>query len=201
MRALNGLPTVAARFMQNVRQSRHKPIYLSNLAHNPQSCGLYRGMNDINPFSPPASESRTNAARSDRGLVPHFNVTTLAQRISNPATITTSFVAVLGSLSLYAIVDSVLSVAFIFPFSLGPLAITGLFGFVLVSRIPQWILASSSICYGAWFAFMYVACVTSSSSTGSLGFLVIGLYSLPVLLVFWIAAWATHLKSASNHQQ
>lgn len=152
-------------------------------------------MNDINPFTPPASESSTNAASSDGSVVPNANAPTWAQRIGKPAIITTSIVAVLGGLSLFAIADSVLGVAFFIPFSLGPLAITGLFGCVLASRIPQWILASSSICYGVWFAFMYVACVTSSSSTGALGFLFIGLYSLPVLFFFWIAAWVTQLKS------
>ena len=56
----------------------------------------------------------------------------------------------------------------------------------------------SSICYGIWFMFMYAICVTSTSSTGALGFLVIGLYSIPVLLTFWLTAFVTHKRSAGN---
>jgi hypothetical protein len=156
-------------------------------------------MKDTNPFTPPSAEARTSVTIYDDDLVPNANTPTLLQRIGKPAIVTTAMVAILGCLSLCTIPDSIFGVAFIFPFALGPLAITGLFGFVLASRIPQWILACSSICYGVWFMFMYTASVSSSSSTAAVGFLVIGLYSLPVLFVFWIAAWAAQLKSTSDH--
>ena len=154
-------------------------------------------MNDTSPFTPPESESLPNATSNDVDV----NAPTLVQRICKPAIITTAIVTILAGLSLCATFDSIFGVAFIFPFSLGPLAITGLFGFMLAGQISQWILASSSICYGVWFLFMYVACNNSPSSTAGLGFLVIGLYSLPVLFFFWIAAWAVHLESISDRGQ
>lgn len=93
-----------------------------------------------------------------------------------------------------AIVDSMEGLFFFLLVTLGPLPITGLLGITLTGRTARRILAVSSMCYGGWFLFVYVVCATSTSSTAALGFLIIGLYAVPFLMVFWVAAVIAHLK-------
>jgi hypothetical protein len=107
---------------------------------------------------------------------------------SSPAFWATAIVVMIGTLLLCSKSDPFLGGLFFVPFAFGPLAGTIGLAFACRSTLAQYLLTVSSVSYGAWFAFIYVLAFGSPDPQSPIAFLFVGIYAVPVLAIYWIAA-------------
>lgn len=114
----------------------------------------------------------------------------------NAAFLVTAAIATTGSLALCIQATSFYAGLFFVPFAFGPLVITVILSFALRSRSAQVLLATSSVLYAAWFGYIYAdAFYLNPDPQSPIAFLFIGVYAVPVLVVFWIAAGVSQWRS------
>jgi hypothetical protein len=103
---------------------------------------------------------------------------------------TTSIALAAGIIALAKVSASLSGVLFILPFALGPLFVTLGLTFFCKSVKSVALLLVSAVAYTAWFFFVYLDAFHWHLDAQS-GFvlLVVGIYSLPVMLPLWVAAW------------
>ncbi|KGI77089.1 hypothetical protein [Oleiagrimonas soli] len=78
---------------------------------------------------------------------------------------------------------------FFVPFALGPLCITLFLAILFTDRRAERVLLMSTALYAAWFGYVYVDIFHwHADPQSAIGLLFVGVYALPVLLVFWIVA-------------
>jgi hypothetical protein len=103
---------------------------------------------------------------------------------------------VIGTLLLCSKSEPFLGGLFFVPFAFGPLTVTIGLAFACRSTLAQYLLTVSSALYGAWFAFVYVqACYVNPDPQSPIVFLFVGIYAIPVLAIFWIAAAIAHWRN------
>jgi len=108
---------------------------------------------------------------------------------------TTATIVLIGTLFLCSLAEHFFAGLFFVPFSFGPLAVTIGLAFALRSTLAQVLLTVSSILYGAWFAFVCAqALFVNPDPQSPIVFLFVGIYAIPVLVIFWIAAAVAHLR-------
>jgi|SRR5271170_4190341 len=95
---------------------------------------------------------------------------------------------------------SISGTLFVVPYSLGPLFVTIALSLVLNGRLSQAILAISSLCYGAWFGFVYIDLLYHPDAQNPIAFLFIGIYSLPWIWIFWVSAFFLRGKRPKKSQ-
>lgn len=79
---------------------------------------------------------------------------------------------------------------FFVPFTLGPLFVTLLLGFIVRRKLALGLLLTSTLIYFAWFLFIYLsAFYWHLDAQSAIALLIIGIYSLPVMIPLWIVAW------------
>jgi hypothetical protein len=106
---------------------------------------------------------------------------------------------VVGVLMLYNVADSFRGVLFFIPFALGPQAITHAAIIRAKSVRGQFVLLAALLVYFAWFTLVYVdAFYVHLDPQSSIALLFVGIYSLPVLGVFWWAAYLEESKFRAN---
>jgi len=106
---------------------------------------------------------------------------------------TTATIVLIGTLLLCSQADPFSAGLFFVPFSFGPLAVTLGLAFALRSPLAQVLLTVSSVLYGAWFAFICAqAFFVNPDPQSPIAFLFVGIYAIPVLVIFWIAATLAH---------
>jgi len=108
---------------------------------------------------------------------------------------TTATIVLIGTLFFCSLAEHFFAGLFFVPFSFGPLAVTIGLAFALRSTLAQVLLTVSSILYGAWFAFVCAqAFFVNPDPQSPIVFLFVGIYAIPVLVIFWIAAAVAHLR-------
>ncbi len=119
-----------------------------------------------------------------------------------PAFWTTATIVLTGTLVLCSQADPFSAGLFFVPFSFGPLVVSLGLAFALRSIRAQVLLTISSVLYGAWFAYICAqAFFVNPDPQSPIAFLFVGIYALPVLVIFWIAATFAHWwerKHAAN---
>jgi len=101
----------------------------------------------------------------------------------------TTAVIVAGTLSLRHLAVDWSAVFWILPYSLGPLFPTLVLSLVLNRKRCQATLAISSLCYGVYYALLYLGLFyVDPDAQNAIALLLIGLYSLPVMAIFWVSA-------------
>lgn len=106
---------------------------------------------------------------------------------------TTATIVLIGTLFFCSLAKHFFAGLFFVPFSFGPLAVTIGLAFALRSTLAQVLLTVSSILYGAWFAFVCAqAFFVNPDPQSPIVFLFVGIYAIPVLAIFWIAATLAH---------
>ncbi|MES2307927.1 MAG: hypothetical protein V4507_03625 [Verrucomicrobiota bacterium] len=104
--------------------------------------------------------------------------------------------AIGGSILLCMQSRSFLTSLIFVPFSLGPLLISAMIVCFLTNKRSQIILSLSSICYAGWFAFadrdiFYI----HPDPQSPILFIFIGIYSLPIMAIFWFAAFWIDIRN------
>lgn len=120
-----------------------------------------------------------------------------------PSFLITAAIVVIGSAALCAKATPFSSGLFFVPFAFGPLVITVTLCFALPSASAQRLLTISSVLYAVWFGYVYAQVFYINPDPQSpIAFLFIGVYAVPVLVVFWIAAgvaqWLSIKQSTNN---
>lgn len=129
-------------------------------------------------YSPPASPTLTTASAEKQPMP------------LNVAFLTTATIATAGSFALGIKGATFLSGLLFFPFALGPLVVTVILSFVLRSRPAQAVLTVSSLLYGGWFGYAYADIFyLNPDPQSAIAILFIGIFAVPVLVIFWIAAF------------
>jgi hypothetical protein len=97
------------------------------------------------------------------------------------------------------VADSFYGVLFFIPFALGPQAIKHVAIIRAKSVKSQIVLLAALLAYFAWFTFVYVdAFYVHLDPQSAIALLFIGIYSLPVLGVFWWVAYLMEWKFRVN---
>ena len=63
------------------------------------------------------------------------------------------------------------------------------------SKLSQKILFVSQVLYLLWFIFVYVESVTVNDALAPLGIAFMGIYSVPVMFIFWGFSWRCDIGS------
>ena len=146
---------------------------------------LGSGMQSDNPYSTPSAPSTTSAPAF--WLWPPI------------AFFVTMAVVVIGSIALCTIATPFAAGLLMAPFTFGPLVITAGLAIALRSRPAQIVLSLSSVLYAAWFGYVYAQAVyINPDPQAPIAFLFVGIYSLPVLAVFWLAAGVAHWRARTS---
>jgi hypothetical protein len=107
----------------------------------------------------------------------------------------TATIVTVGTFLLCSKSEPFLGGLFFLPFAFGPLLVTIVLAFALRSTLAQYLLTVSSVLYGMWFAFVYAQAVFVNPDPQSpIAFLFFGIYALPMLALFWIAAAVAHWR-------
>ena len=115
------------------------------------------------------------------------------------AFITTAVVVTIGTLVLCLQSRPLYAGLFFVPFVFGPLVVTAVLSFVLLSTRAQKLLTISSILYALWFVYIYAqAFYINPDPQSPIAFLFIGIYAVPVLAIFWIAAGFTQWRNTTH---
>jgi len=119
------------------------------------------------------------------------------------AFIAAAAIGAVGSLILCLHATPFYSGLFFVPFAFGPLVVTLGLSFLLRCKHAQRLLTISSLAYAAWFGYIYLqAFYLNPDPQSPIAFLFVGVYALPVLVVFWIAAgvmqWRGTMQSAES---
>lgn len=78
---------------------------------------------------------------------------------------------------------------FLIPFTLGPLFVSLALSTFLKEKKAQRTLAAGSVAYAIWFSLSWLFIFHGGSDPQrGLGFLFIGVYSLPVMIIVWVVA-------------
>ena len=111
----------------------------------------------------------------------------------------TASVATAGSLVLCSHATPFFAGLFFVPFAFGPLAVTLGLSVLLRSKPAQAVLTVSSVLYAVWFGYVYLQAFHLNSDPQSpIAFLFVGVYALPVLIGFWIAAGVTQWRTTTQ---
>lgn len=95
-----------------------------------------------------------------------------------------------GIIALAKVAASLSGVLFILPFALGPLFVTLCLTFFCKRVLSLALLLVSAVAYTAWFFFVYLdAFHRHLDPQSAIVLLFVGIYSLPVMLPLWVAAW------------
>ena len=96
-----------------------------------------------------------------------------------------------GTFAIAASGSDTSSTLWLVPYSFGPLLGTILLSSLLNGNRSQLLLAISSLCYGAWFAYAYIdALYVHPDPQSPILFLLIGIYyALPWIAIFWGSAF------------
>jgi hypothetical protein len=103
-----------------------------------------------------------------------------------------SVCAITAGLAVLAIKGSTAwaAVLFLAPFSLGPLLITLILAFFCERAVSLALLLASTCLYSAWFAYVYLdAFYWHVDPQSAIAMVVVGIYSLPVMLPLWSVAY------------
>ena len=134
-------------------------------------------MQTDNPRPPSAGETAVSRAPMRPGL----------------AFWTTATIVLIGTLVLCSQAEPFSAGLFFVPFSFGPLAVTVGLALALRSTLAQVLLTVSSVLYGVWFVFICAqAFFVNPDPQSPIAFLFVGIYAIPVLVIFWIAATLAH---------
>ncbi|QDU11856.1 hypothetical protein V202x_52810 [Gimesia aquarii] len=115
------------------------------------------------------------------------------------AFITTALVVTIGTLLLCSQSNPPYAGLFFVPFAFGPLAVTAVLSCVLLSTRAQTMLTISSVVYALWFGYIYAqAFYINPDPQSPIAFLFIGIYAVPVLAIFWIAAGLTQWRATKH---
>ncbi len=108
---------------------------------------------------------------------------------------------VVGVLMLYHVADSVYGVLWVIPFALGPQAITHAAILLAKSAESRNVLLVALLVYFGWFTFIYVdAFYIHPDPQSPIALVFVGIYAIPVLGIFWLAAYTTERKFRANQK-
>ncbi|WP_339727784.1 hypothetical protein [uncultured Gimesia sp.] len=115
------------------------------------------------------------------------------------AFITTAVIVTIGTLVLCLQSTPFYAGLFFVPFVFGPLVVTAVLSFALLSTRAQTLLTISSILYALWFVYIYAqAFYINPDPQSPIAFLFIGIYAVPVLAIFWITAGFTQWRNTTH---
>jgi len=191
----------------NFRRLKNPPSRADPVPWKCPSCGgqtelgynICETCNAPRPGSEPDSETLANNLCSSRRFTNWLNSIALEyQEYSTYLAVrTTVSVVILGEVFVCWMSGSIIAALFIASFLLGPLAVTAILACMWPSSAAQSVLSLSSICYAVWFVLACVLIFTSPSSTASIGMLFVGLYAIPVLVIFWFVAGIKQQRATS----
>ncbi len=108
----------------------------------------------------------------------------------SPALIVAALTFVIGLFMMATQSSHLMGVLFFAPFVLGPLVVSALAAYWISSRTSQLILLMSALLYSAWFVLAYLELFYwHLDPQNGIAFLLVGIYSLPVMIPLWIAAY------------
>ena len=82
------------------------------------------------------------------------------------------------------------AVGFLFPFTMIPFGITGIFAWYWRSVGGQAMLLVAALAYAGWFGFVYLdALYWRPDPQSPIALLFVGIYAAPVLLLLWICGF------------
>lgn len=89
----------------------------------------------------------------------------------------------------------IIGALFMTPFTCFPIILTQITCFLFKNHLSQILGFVALLLYGIWFGFVYMTLVHwSSDAQNAIGFVVVGIVSLPVMGIIWLAQLITHSK-------
>ncbi len=121
--------------------------------------------------------------------------------VTSPAFIVTALLLLAGTLFLAEEANSPLHGIVFMPFAFGPLIVSLVMAAMSRIKSCQWMLVISSLLYAGWFWFMYLyAVIWNPGAQSGLFILVVGLYSLPVMVPVWAITLVWRRNGRNNRQ-
>ena len=123
-------------------------------------------------------------------------------RVTSPAFIVTALLLLAGTLWLMGEADAWFWGIVLMPFAFGPLIVSLVISAISRYRPCQWILVVSSVLYAGWFWFMYLYAMSwNPGAQSALFVMVVGVYSLPVMIPVWLVTLRWRRNSIKNGEQ